>query len=83
MNQRKVISKFELLLIANHLIQAHDNYIAGMRADEVEEKDGVLVFKGQCFLDTNGLPTPNSPSAFNILKYLTLHLSNDFTLRQS
>ncbi|WP_341663775.1 DUF2498 family protein [Vibrio sp.] len=83
MNQRKVISKFELLLIANHLIQEHSDYIVGMTADEVEEKDGVLIFKGHCFLDTNGLPTHKTPSAFNVLKYLTLHLSNQFTLKQS
>ena len=83
MNQRKVISKFELLLIANHLIQEHSDYIVGMTADEVEEKDGVLIFKGHCFLDTNGLPTQKTPSAFNVLKYLTLHLSNEFTLKQS
>lgn len=81
MNQKKVISKFELLLIANHLIQEHSDYITGMRADEVEEKDDILIFKGQCFLDKSGLPTPNTPAAFNILKYLTLHLSNEFTLK--
>lgn len=38
MSEKKVISKFELLLIANHVIQEHDDYIEGMRADSVEEK---------------------------------------------
>ncbi|EED27896.1 DUF2498 family protein, partial [Vibrio sp. 16] len=42
MSDKKVISQFELLMIANHIIQEHDDYIEGMRADSVEEKDGVL-----------------------------------------
>ena len=29
----------------------YDDYIEGMRATSVEEKEGVLVFKGEYFLD--------------------------------
>ncbi len=80
MSDKKVISQFELLMIANHIIQEHDDYIEGMRADSVEEKDGVLVFKGNYFLDDNGLPTPNTTAVFNMFKYLAHHLSKEFTV---
>ncbi|KOO05882.1 YciN family protein [Vibrio hepatarius] len=82
MSEKKVISKFELLLIANHVIQEHADYIEGMRADSVEEKDDVLVFKGEYFLDENGLPTPKTTAVFNMFKYLAHHLSKEFTLEK-
>lgn len=47
MSDRKYIEEFDLLLIANQIIQEHDDYIDGMRATSVEEKDDVLVFKGE------------------------------------
>ncbi|CAM4146394.1 YciN family protein [Vibrio agarivorans] len=80
MSEKKNISKFDLLLIANQIIQEHDDYIKGMRADSVEEKEGVLVFKGEYFLDDNGLPTQNTTAVFNMFKYLAHHLSKEFTL---
>lgn len=82
MSDKKVISKFELLLIANHVIQEHEDYIEGMRADSVEEKDDVLIFKGEYFLDDKGLPTANTTAVFNMFKYLAHHLSKEFTLEQ-
>ncbi len=80
MSERKTISEFELLMIANHVIQQHDDYIEGMRADSVEEKEDVLVFKGNYFLDDSGLPTANTTAVFNMFKYLAHHLSKEFTL---
>ncbi len=80
MSDKKIISAFDLLLIANQIIQEHDDYIEGMRADSVEEKEGVLVFKGNYFLDANGLPTPQTTAVFNMFKYLAHHLSKEFTL---
>jgi len=80
MSEKKVISQSELLMIANHIIQDHDDYIEGMRTDSVEEKEGVLVFKGNYFLDDNGLPTPKTTAVFNMFKYLAHHLSKEFTL---
>ncbi len=81
MSDKKVISSFDLLMIANQVIQEHDDYIEGMRADSVEEKDGVLVFKGEYFLD-NGIPTPKTTAVFNMFKYLAHHLSKEFTLEK-
>ncbi|MEZ8516625.1 YciN family protein [Vibrio cyclitrophicus] len=77
---KKVIAEFDLLLIANKIIQSHDDYIEGMRANSVVEKDDVLVFKGEYFLDSNGLPTENTTAVFNMFKYLAHHLSKEFTL---
>lgn len=79
---KQVITEFDLLLIANQVIQSHDDYIEGMRADSVTEKDDVLVFKGKYFLDSNGLPTENTTAVFNMFKYLAHHLSKEFTLQQ-
>ncbi len=80
MNSKKYISEFDLLLIANNIIQEHDDYISDIRADSVIEKDGILIFKGDCFLDDLGLPSEQTPIIFNLFKYLTLHLSKEFTL---
>ncbi|WGW01483.1 YciN family protein [Vibrio sp. YMD68] len=79
---KKAISSFDLLLIANQIIQEHDDYIEGMRATSVEEKEDVLIFKGEYFLDQNGMPTANTTAVFNMFKYLALHLSKEFTLQQ-
>ncbi|MDF2153671.1 YciN family protein [Vibrio sp. CAU 1672] len=82
MSDKKPIKEFDLLLIANQIIQEHDDYIEGMRATSVEEKDDVLVFKGEYFLDSNGLPTAQTTAVFNMFKYLAHHLSKEFTLQQ-
>ncbi|MHA2781258.1 YciN family protein [Vibrio harveyi] len=82
MSDRKHIEEFDLLLIANQIIQEHDDYIEGMRATSVEEKDGVLVFKGEYFLDEKGLPTTNTTAVFNMFKHLAHHLSKEFTLNK-
>ncbi|MFM2598718.1 YciN family protein [Vibrio fortis] len=79
---KQAITEFDLLLIANQVIQSHADYIEGMRADSVTEKDDVLVFKGEYFLDNNGLPTENTTAVFNMFKYLAHHLSKEFTLQQ-
>ncbi|KIP67765.1 hypothetical protein BTO01_24560 [Vibrio jasicida] len=80
MSDRKHIEKFDLLLIANQIIQEHEDFIEGMRATSVEEKEDVLVFKGEYFLDDKGLPTPKTTAVFNMFKYLAHHLSKEFTL---
>ncbi|MGF1720414.1 YciN family protein [Vibrio kyushuensis] len=80
MSEKKPIAKFDLLLIANQIIQEHEDYIEGMRATSVEEKDEVLIFKGDYFLDANGLPTQNTTAVFNMFKYLAHQLSKEFTI---
>lgn len=81
MSSKKIISEFDLLLIANSIIQGHEEYIEGMRANSVIEKDGVLIFKGEYFLNEQGLPTEQTPAVFNMFKLLAHQLSKEFTLK--
>ncbi|MGR6861784.1 YciN family protein [uncultured Aliivibrio sp.] len=81
MSDKKSISEADLLLIANQIIQDHENYAEGMRATSVEEKDEVLVFKGEYFLSDQGLPTEKTTAVFNMFKYLAHQLSKKFTVK--
>ncbi|GLR75175.1 YciN family protein [Aliivibrio sifiae] len=81
MSDKKSISEADLLLIANQIIQDHENYVEGMRATSVEEKDEVLVFKGEYFLSVQGLPTEKTTAVFNMFKYLAHQLSKKFTVK--
>ncbi|OCH10082.1 YciN family protein [Aliivibrio fischeri] len=81
MSDKKSISEADLLLIANQIIQDHENYLEGMRATSVEVKDEVLVFKGEYFLSDQGLPTEKTTAVFNMFKYLAHHLSKEFTVK--
>ncbi|WP_087019832.1 DUF2498 family protein [Thaumasiovibrio subtropicus] len=82
MSEKKVISNSDLLMIANQIIQDHEQYVEGIRATSVEEKEGVLVFKGDYFLDENGLPTPTTTTVFNLFKLLAHQLSPEFTVEK-
>ena len=74
------IDKKTLLEKANTLIVEHEDYIAGIVATDVEQKNGVLVFRGDYFLDEQGLPTPKSTAVFNMFKYLAHQLSEKYRL---
>ncbi|BCG09347.1 MULTISPECIES: YciN family protein [Buttiauxella] len=64
------IDKQSLLVEANKVIRAHEDFMHGMEATDVEQKNGVLVFKGEYFLDEQGLPTGKSTAVFNMFKHL-------------
>ncbi|WP_028025213.1 YciN family protein [Enterovibrio calviensis] len=81
MSEKTPISAEELLTIANQMIKDHDAYLDGMLASSVDEKAGVMVFKGEYFLDENGLPTPKTTAVFNMFKYLAHQLSKQYTLQ--
>lgn len=80
MSERQAITSEQLLSMANQLIQSHDDYLEGMIASSVEEKAGVLIFKGEYFLNEQGLPTQNTTRAFNMFKYLAHVLSKQYRL---
>jgi len=82
MNDKKTVSEFELLLIANQLIQDHEQYFEGLRADSVEEKDDVLVFKGNYFLIEDASTTEKTTVVFNMFKYLAHQLSKEFSVEK-
>ena len=80
METKEPISKASLLELANQIIKEHDDYLAGMLATDVVEKSGVLVFKGEYFLDEQGLPTNKTTAVFNVFKGLAHALSPQYTL---
>ncbi|MDU1060616.1 hypothetical protein D3C76_1195220 [compost metagenome] len=74
------IDRATLLAEANKLIREHDDTLAGIEATGVEQRNGVLVFSGDYFLDEQGLPTPRSTAVFNMFKYLAHALSDKYHL---
>ena len=80
METKEPINKASLLELANHIMKEHDDYLAGMLVTDVNEKSGVLVFKGEYFLDEQGLPTSKTTAVFNVFKGLAHALSPQYTL---
>ena len=76
----QAISRQALLEKANALIKEHDDYLAGMQADDVSQPGDVLVFRGPFFLDDQGLPTAKTTAVFNVFKHLAVVLSPHYHL---
>lgn len=70
----------ELLKIANDLIKSDYEYMDGMRADSVTQNGEVLVFKGEFFLDNDGIPTAKTNAVFNMFKKITTIMSKQYKL---
>ncbi len=79
-DERKVISKEELLKIANKMMKDDYEYLDGMEATDVSQNGEVLVFKGEYFLDEQGLPTLKTNAVFNMFKKVTTVLSKQYKL---
>lgn len=71
----------ELLKIANDLIKSDYEYMDGMRADSVTQNGEVLVFKGEFFLDNEGIPTAKTNAVFNMFKKITTIMSKQYKLK--
>lgn len=52
-----------------------------MYATTVEQHGPTLVFKGEFFLDEDGVPTAKSTAVFNMFKHLTQTLSEQYRLK--
>lgn len=76
------IDRQSLLVEANRIIREHDEYMHGMEATEVEQKNGVLVFRGEFFFDQEGLPTRKTTAVFNMFKHLAVVLSEKYHLQE-
>ncbi|CAI0784876.1 Protein of uncharacterised function (DUF2498) [Serratia rubidaea] len=74
------INRKALLEEANNIIRQHEDYLHGMIATDVEQKNGVLVFRGEYFLDPDGLPTAKTTAVFNMFKHLAHRLSEKYHL---
>lgn len=71
-----------LLEKANALIAQHQDYFHGLQATGVEQNGDVLVFRGDYFLDAEGLPTQKTTRVFNLFKFLATELSSQYHLKQ-
>lgn len=71
----------ELLKIANDLIKSDYEYMDGIRADSVTQNGEVLVFKGEFFLDNDGIPTVKTNAVFNMFKKITTVMSKQYKLK--
>ncbi|HGM6861392.1 TPA: YciN family protein [Serratia rubidaea] len=74
------INRKALLEEANNIIRQHEDYLHGMIATDVEQKNGVLIFRGEYFLDPDGLPTAKTTAVFNMFKHLAHRLSEKYHL---
>lgn len=74
------IDRQSLLALANQMIRDHHDTMKGIEATGVQQRNGVLVFSGEYFLDEQGLPTPKSTAVFNMFKYLAHELSEKYHL---
>lgn len=79
-NDTSPINREALLKEANNIIRQHEDYLHGMVATDVEQKNGVLVFRGEYFLDPDGLPTAKTTAVFNMFKHLAHRLSEKYHL---
>ncbi|BBV66289.1 hypothetical protein STW0522KLE44_26770 [Klebsiella sp. STW0522-44] len=79
-NNSQPIDRQTLLIEANRLTREHEDTMAGIEATGVEQRNGVLVFSGEYYLDEQGLPTPKSTAVFNMFKYLAHQLSEKYHL---
>lgn len=75
------ISREALLAEANKVIREHGDYLQGMKTTEVEQKGNVLVFRGEFFLDDDGLPTLKTTAVFNMFKHLAHLFSEKYHLQ--
>ncbi|UAK71361.1 YciN family protein [Aeromonas enteropelogenes] len=78
--QKELITETALLEMANKMIREHEDFIHGMRADSVEQKGEILVFKGEYFLTEDGTPTGKTMAVFNMFKLLAQQLSGKYRL---
>lgn len=79
-NDKQAINSADIIKLANAQLSEHEDFIEGIKVEAVSEQHGVITFKGESFLDDNGLPTAKSMIAFNLYKWLCHHFSNKYTL---
>jgi len=79
-SDKQAINRADIIVLANAQLPEHEDFIAGIKVESVTEQHGVITFKGESFLDKDGLPTSKSTIAFNLYKWLCHHFSNKYTL---
>ena len=79
-NDKQAITSADLIVLANAQLLEHEDFIVGVKVQNIAEQHGFITFKGESFLDENGIPTTKSMIAFNLYKWLCQHFSNKYTL---
>jgi hypothetical protein len=74
----KVVTKAEIIAIANQRIAANPASIAGMSVSDAEMKGHTLVLTGECFMDAHGSATTRTVSALELYGQLANELSKEF-----
>jgi len=80
MSQQQPVNREHLLALAREMIVSHPDYFTGLGVDDVEQNGDVLVFRGNYYLDDQGLPTAKSTTVFNVYKALAVDLSARYRL---
>lgn len=75
------IAAADLLIKANAMLVEHEDYFRGVEATSVEQNGDILVFRGNYYLDEQGLPTSRSTIVFNLFKFLAQQLSSQYHLQ--
>jgi hypothetical protein len=78
--EKQEINSVDLITLANAQLPEHEDFIEGVKVQSVTKQHDVITFKGESFLDENGLPTAKSMIAFNLYKWLCHHFSNKYIL---
>ncbi|MFM2484877.1 DUF2498 family protein [Celerinatantimonas yamalensis] len=79
--EKQLISMQELVKLANEALHSNDDYIHGVEVHEAVQTPDCIVFKGENFLDEQGLPTGKSMAAFNLYKWLSYQFSDLYTVQ--
>lgn len=80
MNEKLPISSEEMVKLANSALRSHDDYIDGLVIYEAIQTPDCIVFKGENFLDEQGIPTAKSMAAFNLYKWLSYQFTGFYTI---
>ncbi|PKH26830.1 hypothetical protein CIG19_03260 [Enterobacterales bacterium CwR94] len=79
--QSRAIDKQTLLQLARQRLHAIVPNQPEFTVTDVQQRDGVLIFKGEYFLDAQGLPSDKTQQVFNVFKLLATELSPHWHLK--
>lgn len=80
MEGKKLISKIELIKIANNMAKECDDYIDGITVTDIKTSGEAFVFSGEYFLKEDGTPSDKTLAVFNVFKSLNMTLSKQYKL---
>jgi hypothetical protein len=76
----KVLSRPELLKLANERIRARPGFVEGMQIVEAEMTGPILVMRGECFFDEAGNATDRTEPAIKFYNDFAHEFASDYSL---